>query len=51
MDKLNKSKEGTLSLDEILKLLEKYGEIELNNVTIHIDKLLIRSEKTSGKER
>ncbi|MEM2928281.1 MAG: hypothetical protein QXV60_00575 [Nitrososphaerota archaeon] len=48
---MSESKEGTLSLEEILKLLEKYGEIELNNVTIHIDKLLIRSEKASGKER
>jgi hypothetical protein len=51
VDKLSKSKESTLSLEEILKLLEKYGEIELNNVTIHIDKLLIRSGKASEKER
>lgn len=48
---MSKSKESILSLEEILKLLEKYGEIELNNVTIHIDKLLIRSEKVSGKEQ
>lgn len=46
---MSKNKESTLSLDDLLKILEKYGEIELNNVTIHIDKLVIRGEKQSAR--
>jgi len=50
VDKLSKNKESVLSLEDLFKLLEKYGEIELSNVTIHIDKLTIRGEKQIARK-
>lgn len=39
---------GEMTMQEILRALEIYGEVELQDVTIHVDKLVLRRTKEGG---
>lgn len=36
---------GEMSMQELLRVLEIYGEVELQDVTIHVDKLVLKRSK------
>ena len=39
---------GEMSMQDLLRVLEIYGEVELQDVTIHVDRLVLRRSKEGG---